>query len=48
METGPSVYTLLMNTVYLPYSTQVAKGTVLRKHGINNIHVFPSNKNFAI
>ena len=30
----PSVYTLLMNTIYQSHSTQVAEGTVFRKHTV--------------
>ena len=32
METVPSVYTLLLNIIFLYHSTQVAEGTVFRKH----------------
>ena len=32
MKTVPSVYTLLMNTIYPSQSSQVAEGTVFRKH----------------
>ena len=32
MKTVPSVYTRLMNTINLSHITQVAEGTVFRKH----------------
>ena len=32
MQTVPLMYILLINTIYLSYSTQVAWGTVFRKH----------------
>ena len=34
MKAVPSVYTLLMNTIYPSHSTQVAEGTVFRKHTV--------------
>ena len=34
IKTVPSVYTLLMDTIYLSHSTQVAEGTVFRKHTV--------------
>jgi len=34
MKTVPSVYTLLMNTIFLSYSTHVAERTVFWKHTV--------------
>ena len=34
MKTVPSVYTLLINTIFLSQSTQGAEGTVFRKHNV--------------
>ena len=35
MKTFPSVYSFLMNTIYLTQSTEeVAEGTVFKKHGM--------------
>ena len=34
MKMVPSVYTLLINTVYLSLNTQVAEGTLFRKHTV--------------
>ena len=34
MKTVPSVYTLLMVTIYLSHSTQVAEGIVFRKYTV--------------
>ena len=34
MKTDPAVYSLLMNTIYLSLSTQVAEATVFRDHTV--------------
>ena len=34
MKTVPSVYTLLVNTIYLCHSRQVTEGTFFRKHKV--------------
>ena len=34
MKTVPTIYNLLLNTIYLSQSTQVAEGTVFRKHAV--------------
>ena len=34
MKTIQSVYTLLMNTIYLSHGTQIAEGTLFRKHSV--------------
>ena len=34
MKRFPSVYTLLINTIYLSHSTQVTRGTVFRKQPV--------------
>ena len=36
-NTVPSVYTLIINTLYLSHSTQVAEETVFRKHMVPTI-----------
>ena len=41
LKTVPSVYTLLMNTIYLfQHSTQVAEGTVFRKHTVYLVNFY--------
>ena len=46
MKTVSSVYTLLINTIYLTHSTEAAGGTVINKHkvGINEISFFQNGK----
>ena len=38
MKTVPSMYTLLVNNIYLFLSKQVAEGTVFRKHTSYSLH----------
>ena len=37
IKTVPSVYTFLMNTIYLYFSTHITEGTVFRKQNRKNI-----------
>ena len=37
MKPVPSLNTLLMNTIYLSHSKQVAEGTVSRKHTVHEM-----------
>ena len=46
MKTVPSVYTLLMKTICLSHSTQVAERTVFRKHMVSFLHLVNSQIKF--
>ena len=40
IKTVPSVYTLLMKTIYLPHSTHVTDGTFFRKQTVAVLYFF--------